>query len=112
MVLAVGEGIPGDVGQTSGLAMTPRELRTLTEGFSVLIDGAAWVDIGKLESEIFLVIRNRLLQLASAALAGARSSADNDEVQQVVSAHVQGYDVRFQVDFEREQVVLLSVRER
>ena len=92
--------------------MTPREFRKLTEGFSVLIDGAAWVDIGKLKSEVFVAIRDRLLMLANAALAGASSSADNDEVQQVVSTHVQGHDVRFQVDFEREQVVLLSIRER
>jgi hypothetical protein len=92
--------------------MTPREIRKLTEGFSVQVDGPAWDDIGKLKAEIFLAIRDRLLTLANAALAAAQPSADNDELQQVVSTHVQGHDVRFQVEFEREQVVLLSIRER
>lgn len=90
--------------------MTPRELRKLTEGFSVAIDGPAWADIGRLRSEVFVAIRDRLLGLAAAALEGARASAENDELQQVLTTHVQGFDVRFQIDFEREQVVLLAVR--
>lgn len=90
--------------------MTNNQIRDLTAGYSVTIDAGAWHAIGRLPSETFVTIRDRLVALASAALDAPGTSSRGDEVEKVLTAHVAGHMVTFRVDFSQKLVVLLAVR--
>ena len=89
--------------------MTNNQLRDLTAGYSVTIDGGAWNAIGRLSSATFISIRDRLVALASVALDGPGVTTGGDEVEKVMTAHVAGHNVTFRIDFSRKFVVLLGV---
>ena len=89
--------------------MTNNQLRNLTAGYSVTIDGGAWNAIGCLSSETFICIRDRLVALASVALDGPGVTTRGDEVEKVMTAQVAGHKVTFRIDFSQKLVVLLGV---
>jgi hypothetical protein len=89
--------------------MTNNQIRDLTAGYSVTIDAGAWNAIGRLSSETFISIRDRLVSLASLALDGPGVTTGGNEVQKVMTAHVAGRNVTFRIDFSQKLVVLVSI---
>lgn len=89
--------------------MTSNQIRMLTAGFSMAIEGSAWGAIGRLSSVAFISVRDQLLARAAEALDAPGVFTGGDEVEKQMTARIDDYTVAFRVDFSRRLVVLLGI---